>query len=78
MIKNATSEDLVEALEDHLAETQEHVSRVEQVFESLEKKAMAKKCEAMEGLIKEAEEIMERLRRRRYARCRNYFSRVKK
>lgn len=59
MIKNATSEELVEALENHLAETEEQVKRVEQVFEVLGKKATAKKCEAMEGLIKEAEEIME-------------------
>jgi ferritin-like metal-binding protein YciE len=59
MIKNATSEELIEALENHLAETEEQVSRVEQVFEILGKKATAKKCEAMEGLIKEAEEIME-------------------
>ena len=59
MIKNATSEELVEALENHLAETEEHVSRVEEVFGLLEKKATAKKCEAMEGLIKEGEGIME-------------------
>jgi ferritin-like metal-binding protein YciE len=59
MIKNATSEELIEALENHLAETEEQVKRAEQVFEVLGKKATAKKCEAMEGLIKEAEEIME-------------------
>lgn len=59
MIKNATSEDLIEALEGHLDETKEQVTRLEQVFELLGKKATAKKCEAMEGLIKEAEEIME-------------------
>lgn len=59
MIKNATSEELIDALTSHLAETENQVSRVEQVFESIGKKAVAKKCEAMEGLIKEAEEIME-------------------
>jgi ferritin-like metal-binding protein YciE len=59
MIKNATSADLIEALENHLMETEEQVKRVEQVFELTGKKAVAKKCEAMEGLIKEAEEIME-------------------
>jgi ferritin-like metal-binding protein YciE len=59
MIKNATSEELIEALENHLKETEEQVKRVEQVFEILGKKANAKKCEAMEGLLKEAEEIME-------------------
>jgi ferritin-like metal-binding protein YciE len=58
MIKKATSEDLIEALENHLEETEEHVTRCEQVFEIIEKTAQAKKCEAMNGLIKEAEELM--------------------
>ena len=59
MIKNASSPELVEALENHLAETEEQIGRVEQVFEILEKKPAAKKCEAMEGLIKEGEGVME-------------------
>jgi ferritin-like metal-binding protein YciE len=59
MIKNATSEELVTALEDHLAETQEQVARLEQVFELIGKNAVAKKCEAMAGLIEEATAIME-------------------
>lgn len=59
MVKNATSQDLIDALESHLKETENQVSRLEQVFESIDKKASAKKCDAMEGLIKEAEEIME-------------------
>lgn len=59
MIKNATSEELIEALTNHLAETKEHVIRVEQVFETFGKKAKAVKCEATLGLLKEAEEIME-------------------
>jgi ferritin-like metal-binding protein YciE len=58
MIKNATSEDLIDALEAHLEETEGHVERCEQVFEILGKTPQAKKCEAMAGLIKEAEEIM--------------------
>jgi ferritin-like metal-binding protein YciE len=58
MIKNATSEELIEALEKHLEETKEQVTRTEQVFETIGKKAVAKKCEAMDGLIKEAEAIM--------------------
>lgn len=58
MIKNATSEELIEALENHLEETENQVARVEEVFEILEKKPQAKKCEAMSGLIEEAEELM--------------------
>lgn len=59
MIKNATSEELTAALTDHLEVTKGQVTRLEEVFSSLGLKAQAKKCEAMEGLIKEAEEIME-------------------
>jgi ferritin-like metal-binding protein YciE len=58
MAKNATSPELVEAIETHLEETEAQVEKVEQVFELLEKKPVAKKCEAMAGLIKEGEEIM--------------------
>jgi ferritin-like metal-binding protein YciE len=59
MIKNATDENLVSSLEDHLAVTEEQVSKVEEVFEMMGMDVAAKKCEAMEGLIKEAEGIME-------------------
>jgi len=59
MIKNATSEELNSALTDHLEETKGHVSRLEEVFSLIDVKAEGKKCEAMEGLIKEASEIME-------------------
>ncbi len=59
MAKNATSENLKTAIEDHLSVTKEQVSRLEQVFEIIGKKAVAKKCDAMEGLIKEGESIME-------------------
>ncbi len=59
MIKKATASELLDALKSHLEETMEQVSRLEQVFASIEKKAVAKKCEAMDGLIREAGEIME-------------------
>jgi ferritin-like metal-binding protein YciE len=58
MIKKATSEELVDALQKHLTETEGHVRRAEQVFSLIGIDAKAKKCEAMAGLIKEAEEIM--------------------
>ena len=57
--KAATSEELKAALDEHADVTQEHVSRLEEVFELMGKKAQAKKCEAMEGLTKEAESIVE-------------------
>lgn len=59
MIKNATSQELIDALKSHLKETENQIERLEKVFESIDKKAASKKCDAMEGLIKEAEEIME-------------------
>lgn len=61
MKKAATSEELAAAFEDHLAVTETHIERVEQVFEILEMTARAKKCEAMEGLVKEAQNVMEEL-----------------
>jgi ferritin-like metal-binding protein YciE len=59
MAKNATTEKLVAAINDHLAVTEEQVTRLEQVFASVGEKASAKKCDAMEGLIKEGEGILE-------------------
>jgi len=59
MIKNATSTELIDALESHLSETQEQVTRLESVFNSIDKKAVAKKCEGMSGLIEEGQEIIE-------------------
>lgn len=59
MAKNATSDDLKNAIDKHLEVTQGQIKRVEQVFESIGEKAVAKKCDAMEGLIKEGEGIME-------------------
>lgn len=59
MSKNATSEELKAAFEQHTTETEEHAARLEQVFERIGEKAQAKKCAAMEGLIEEANEILE-------------------
>ncbi|HEX5169093.1 MAG TPA: ferritin-like domain-containing protein [Cyclobacteriaceae bacterium] len=58
MVKKASSEELINALEAHLSETEEHVKRAEEIFSILGKEPRTKKCEAMEGLIKEAEEVM--------------------
>lgn len=59
MINNATSDELIDVLDTHLLETEEHVIRLELIFEILGKKAIAKKCGAIDGLIKEVEGIME-------------------
>lgn len=59
MMKNASSPELQSAIDEHLKITQEQVLRLENVFSSVEVKPQAKKCEAMEGLIKEAQDIME-------------------
>jgi ferritin-like metal-binding protein YciE len=59
MAKKATDENLVEALTAHLEETKQQVDRVEAAFEDTGKSAKAKKCEAMAGLIEEAQEMME-------------------
>lgn len=57
--KAATSEELATAFADHLAVTQDQVTRLEQVFEMLGEKPRGKKCEAMEGLVKESESLIE-------------------
>jgi ferritin-like metal-binding protein YciE len=59
MQEAATTEELKNAIEEHLAQTETQVARLEQVFELMGKKAQAKKCEAMEGLIKEGETVIE-------------------
>lgn len=58
MRKAATSSELQQAFEQHTVVTQGQVQRLEQVFEALGKRPQGKKCEAMEGLVKEAEEII--------------------
>lgn len=59
MAEAATSTELKKGIEKHLAETKEHVSRLERVFESVGEKAEAKKCDAMDGILKEGKSIVE-------------------
>jgi ferritin-like metal-binding protein YciE len=59
MMKNATDEKLKTSIENHLAETENQVSRLEECFKALGKKAQAKKCDAMQGLLDEAKSIIE-------------------
>lgn len=57
LAKAATSNELKAAFETHATETERQVQKLEQVFELVGEKAAAKKCEAMAGLSKEAEEL---------------------
>jgi ferritin-like metal-binding protein YciE len=56
--KASANDQLRQAFEEHLRETSEHVSRLEQIFEQLGEKASGKKCMGMEGLVKEGSEMM--------------------
>lgn len=58
MKKASTSPELATAFDKHTQETVEHISRLEQVFELLGKKASGKKCDAMVGLVSEAEGVL--------------------
>jgi ferritin-like metal-binding protein YciE len=59
MAKAATSPDLQAGFEAHQKQTQEHVSRLERIFEALEQSPKGKHCKGMEGLIKEGSELIE-------------------
>lgn len=59
MKKAATSPELAAAFEKHTKETNNHIATLEQVFQLLGEKAKAKKCDAMDGLLKEADGVIE-------------------
>lgn len=59
MINLATSDDLIIELTSHLQQTNEQVTRLAKVFRTIGKKPTTIKCDAMEGLIAEASEMME-------------------
>jgi len=59
MAKNSESEQLKKALTNHLAETEDQVKRLEEVFDLLGKKAQGIPCKAMQGLVEEGKEAME-------------------
>ena len=58
MSKASFNKDLKSAFDSHLEVTEHQVKRLEQCFELLDKKAVGKKCVAMEGLVKEGEEVI--------------------
>jgi ferritin-like metal-binding protein YciE len=59
LAKAVEDPDLAEALESHLEETKEHVTRLETIFEELDKSPGRKKCVGMEGLLEEGSELIE-------------------
>jgi ferritin-like metal-binding protein YciE len=61
MMKAASNEELKNAFDEHLAVTENQIGRVEEVFDMLDIPAKAKKCEAMEGLVRESQNLMDEL-----------------
>lgn len=59
MVDAASNKDLKDGFEHHRKETEEHVRRLEQVFEDLNGQPGGEKCNAMEGLISEGDEIIQ-------------------
>ena len=59
LAKMATAETLAAAFREHLAQTREHISRLEQGFERLGLRASSKKCVGMQGLIEDGQESIE-------------------
>jgi ferritin-like metal-binding protein YciE len=58
-MKNAaTTEELEDAIDEHMKQTQRHVKRLEKVFHMIGQKPEGKRCEAMDGLIKELKTIL--------------------
>ena len=59
LAKNATSDELRTAIEDHLEETEAQVERLEQVFEMLDEKPRGKYCAGMAGIIEEGSDLLQ-------------------
>jgi ferritin-like metal-binding protein YciE len=59
MARAASNPQLRKAFEDHLKQTEGHVTRLERIFKELGAPARGKRCKGMEGLIEEGKEVME-------------------
>lgn len=68
MAEAATSPKLAEAFEKHTRETEGQIRILEQVFEEMGEKAEGKKCEAMAGIVKEAQEVIKDTEKDSYTR----------
>lgn len=55
MLENASDNKLKTAIKEHLDQTIDHVSRIEEIFSLIGEKAVAEKCEAMDGILKEGD-----------------------
>ena len=61
MAKKATSEELKAAFEDHLKETENQITRLEDVFKEIAVNPRGKKCAGMEGILEEGKSLMEEI-----------------
>jgi ferritin-like metal-binding protein YciE len=58
MVKAATNKQLAAGFKEHLEQTKEHVARLERILEGHDESTRGPKCEGMEGLLKEGEEMI--------------------
>src|SRR3989440_1932852 len=59
MAKGASSEELADAFNKHLEQTETHVERLEEIFEELDESPKGKTCHGMKGLVEEGSEILD-------------------
>ncbi len=59
MARAASSEKLRKGFQEHLAQTEEQINRLDRIFEELEESPRGKKCKGMEGLLQEGKELMQ-------------------
>lgn len=62
MIKASDSKELAKAFTDHLEQTKEQVTRLQEVFSMLDQKPKAAKCPAIDGILEEAQELMSEIK----------------
>ncbi|MGV3637606.1 MAG: ferritin-like domain-containing protein [Flavobacteriales bacterium] len=59
MAEAAQNEELVQAFKDHLSETEGHIKHLEAIFKEVGTEAKAQKCEAIDGILKEGQQLMQ-------------------
>ena len=58
MVEASTNEQLAAGFEEHLKQTKQHAARLEKILTSHDESTRGPKCEGMEGLVKEGEEMI--------------------